>query len=118
VSKESNFELFRRFGRTVSTGDLSSLDELLAPDFVGRKGREEFRGPDGWRQHVLDIRREFSGIESGVDEVLGDDGLVAERWWIRGRTKDGEDFHGRGITMHRIVNGRLQENWEIFQPES
>ncbi len=118
MSKEMNFELVRRFAQTVKTGDLSSLDEILAPDFVAHKEHEEFRGPDGWRQHVLDIRRQLGEIETGVDEVLGDENLVAERWWIRGRTKDGEVFHGHGITMHRIVNGRLQENWEIFQPGS
>jgi hypothetical protein len=25
---------------------------------------------------------------------------------------------GHGITMHRIVNGKLQEDWAVFQPDS
>ncbi len=80
---------------------------------MARKGHEEFRGPDGW-QHVLDIRMQLGQIETGVDEVLGDESLVAERWWIRGRAEDGQVFHGRGITMHRIVNGKLQENPHLY----
>jgi hypothetical protein len=27
-------------------------------------------------------------------------------------------INGHGVTMHRIVNGRLQENWAVFQPEN
>jgi hypothetical protein len=35
---------------------------------------------------------------------------VAERWWVRA-----DGLTRRGITMHRIENGKLQEDWAVYQ---
>lgn len=116
MSNEENFALVRRFNQIFQAEDLSVLDEMLAPDFVAHNGDEEVHGPDGWRRFVIETREQAGEIETGVDELLGDGGLVAERWWIRGSAEGGEELHGHGITVHRIVNGRLQENWAVFHP--
>lgn len=118
MSNEENFALVRRFNQVFKADDdLTVLDEILAPDFVAHNGDEEVRGPDGWRRFVLDTRKEGGDIETGIDELIGDDSLVAERWWMRGTAGGSATFSGRGVTMHRIVNGRLQENWAVYQPE-
>jgi SnoaL-like domain len=118
VSNEENFELVRKFNRVFAPdGDLGVLDEILAPDFVAHNGDEDVHGPDGWRQFVLEVRKDGGDIETGADELWGDGSLVAERWWMRGSTP-GTDVYGRGVTIHRIVNGRLQENWAVYHPES
>jgi SnoaL-like domain len=114
VSNEENFGLVRRFNQVFrADDDLSVLDEILAPDFVAHNGDEEVRGPDGWRQFVLSVRDRGGEVETGIDELLGDGSLVAERWWMRTSAGGDAGFQGRGITMHRIVNGRLQENWAV-----
>lgn len=119
MSNEENFALVRRFNQVFkSSDDLTILDEILAPDFVAHNGDTEVRGPDGWRRFVLESRQTGGEIETGIDELLGDGGLVAERWWIRGSAGDGATLRGHGITVHRIANGRLQENWAIYAPES
>jgi predicted SnoaL-like aldol condensation-catalyzing enzyme len=119
VSNEENFALVRRFNQVLRTeNDLTILDELLAPDFVAHAGDVEVHGPEGWRQFVLETRSQGGEIETGTDELLGDGELVAERWWVRS-TADGKGaVRGHGITMHRIVNGKLQEDWAVFQPDS
>ncbi len=117
MSNEENFDLVRRFNQIFKAGDLSVLDEILAPDFVAHNGDEEVRGPDGWRQFVLDTRKEGGDIDTGIDELIGNGSLVAKRWWMRGSANSGAAVRGHGVTMHRIVNGRLQENWAVYQPE-
>ncbi len=119
MSTEENFALVRRFNQVFrADDDLTVLDEILAPDFVAHNGDEEVRGPDGWRKFVLDIRKEStSDIETGIDELIGNDSLVAERWWMHS-SADGVAVRGHGITMHRIVGGKLQENWAVYLPES
>ncbi|HEU4972381.1 MAG TPA: nuclear transport factor 2 family protein [Gaiellaceae bacterium] len=119
MSNEENFELVRRFNQVFKADDdLSVLDEILAADFVAHNGDEDVRGPDGWRQFVLDARNSSGGdIETGIDELLGDGNLVAERWWIRSSGVGDAAANGHGVTVHRIANGRLQENWAVFQPE-
>jgi ketosteroid isomerase-like protein len=118
VSNEENFDLVRKFNQIFKAEDLGALDALLAPDFVAHNGDQEVRGPDGWRRFVLETRGRGGEIDTGVDELIGDGDLVAERWWMRGSAEDGEDLQGHGITVHRIVNGRLQENWAVFHPGS
>jgi hypothetical protein len=104
MSHEENFELVRRFNQVFrADADLSVLDEILAPDFVAHHGDVEVRGPDGWRQFVLDTRREGGDIETGIDELIGNDSLVAERWWMRSSADGGAAAQGHGVTMHRIV---------------
>ena len=118
MPNEENFELVRRFNQVFKQDDLSVLDEILAPDFVAHNGDQDVHGPDGWRRFVLETREQGGKIDTGDDELLGDGDLVAERWWLRGTADGGGLLHGHGITMHRIANGRLQENWAIFQPDA
>jgi SnoaL-like domain len=114
VSNEQNFELVRRFNQVFKPDeDLSVLDEILAPDFVAHNGDTEVRGADRWRQFVLDTREESGDIETGIDELIGNGSLVAERWWMRGSGSAA----GHGMTVHRIENGRLRENWAVFEPK-
>src|SRR4051812_21729179 len=90
--------------------DLSVLDELVAPDFVARDGKEEVRGRDAWRQFVAAGQEQYGDVESGIDELIANGDLVAERWWIRASA-----VTRRGITMHRIADGRLQEDWVVYE---
>lgn len=113
MSDDENFELVRRFNQAWRAEDLSIFDELLAPDFVAHNGDEEVRGPDGWRQWVLETREQDGPIETGVDELIGDGSLVGERWWFRSSAGG-----GHGLTMHRIEDGRLRENWAVYRPEN
>ena len=114
MSNAENFALVRRFNQAFKLDDLSVLDEMLAPDFVAHNGDQEVHGPDGWRRFVLETREQSGEIDTGTDELLGDGSLVAERWWIRGSADEQNRLDGHGITMHRIVNGRLQENWAVY----
>ena len=84
VSIEENFELVRRFNQVSKADDvLSVLNEIVASDFVAHNGDEDVRGPEGWRQFVLDAQGNGGGVETGIDELIGQGNLVAERWWIR-----------------------------------
>ncbi len=111
MSDEENLELVRRFNQTPGAKDLSVLDELLAEDFVVHTGDgQEVRGREAWRQWILAGQEQFGEVEMGIDELLGNGSLVAERWWAR--TGAGTR---RGITMHRIEGGKIQEDWVVFQ---
>ena len=114
MSDEDNFELVRRFNQVFKADDdLTVLDEILAPEFVAHNGDEEVQGPDGWRRFVLEVREQSGEIETGIDELIGDGSLVAERWWMRAKGSAG----GHGVTVHRVENGKLRENWAVYQPD-
>ncbi|MDQ1513337.1 MAG: hypothetical protein QOC59_1179 [Microbacteriaceae bacterium] len=90
---------------------------MITPDFVAHNGENDVHGLDGWFRFVNENHEQFGPVETGVDEVLDDGGLVAERWWFKAGTGDGPHLSGHGITVHRIENGKLAENWAIFQPD-
>jgi predicted SnoaL-like aldol condensation-catalyzing enzyme len=118
MSNEENFDLIRRFNQVLAADDeLTTLDDLVAPDFVAHGGTQEVRGREGWRQFVLDTRKEWGEIETGIDELIGDGNLVAERWWMRGGGEGDAAMSAHGITIHRIVNGRIQEDWAVYDPD-
>ncbi len=75
-------------------------------------------GPDGWRQFILSGRQQGGDIETGIEMLIGNGNLVAERSWIRGSADGGAAVRGHGMTMHRIENGKLQEDWAGFYPET
>jgi hypothetical protein len=54
----------------------------------------------------------------GIDEPLEDRGVLAERWWFKVGTGEGPHVAGHGITVHRIVDGRIKENWAVFSPDA
>ena len=114
MSDEENFEVIRHFNRIAAGGDLSVLEDIVAPDFVVHGGEGwEIRGADGWREFILAAREQYGQSEAGIDELIGNGNLVAERWWIRA-----SDGTRRGITMHRIADGKLQEDWVAYHEVS
>jgi predicted ester cyclase len=116
---DEHFDLVRQFNQLFSTRDLDLLQRLVAPDFVAHNGDTDVRGPDGWRRFLEESWERFERVDTGIEELIANGGLVAERWWFRATPKDGgEGLRGHGITIHRVVDGRLQENWATFQPET
>lgn len=109
----SNEDLVRRFSRLWVTRDYDELSEIVAEDFVAHNGPDEVRGADGWRKFVEDGWKQFGAIDTGIDELIEDRGLLAERWWFKAGTGDGPHLSSHGITVHRVVDGRLQENWAV-----
>lgn len=115
---DENLDLVRQFNQLFGTRDLDLLQRLVAPDFVAHNGDRDVHGADGWRGFLEEAWEQFDRVETGIDELIADGSLVAERWWFRTTTKDGsEGPGGHGITIHRIVDGRLRENWATFHPD-
>lgn len=91
------------------------------PDFIGHAGNSTFtreRGlaeAKGWRQA-------FPDLKVTVDLILAEDDLVSVRWTARGTNTGtgnglpatGKALTGRGITIWRIVDGRITEEWSAF----
>ena len=113
----SNEDLVRRFSRVWVTRDYDELSQIVAEDFVAHNGPDEVRGADGWRKFVEDGWKQFGAIDTGIDEVIEDRGLLAERWWFKAGTGEGPHIASHGITVHRVVDGRLQENWAVVSPD-
>ena len=121
MTTEENKELVRRFSRVWQDRNFDVLDEILATDFVAhRADGSEIPGAAGWKQFVMDTYSESSEIDTAGDpaELIANGDLVAELWsWRSIDNATGKELRGRGVTMHRIAGGRLQENWAVFEEQ-
>jgi hypothetical protein len=112
----SNAELIRRWNQ--SNSDPDTVREVVAPGFVAHMSDGDVHGADGWIAFTQRVNAGVHDMEAGSDEVIESGDLIGERWWIHGTREDGSPLRWRGITMHRVADGRLQEDWVVaFQEE-
>ena len=118
MSGEENKALIRRFVEEFwNTGNMAAADELIAGDAtitlpgVGQANLETFK------MFARTLRGAFPDWHSTVEEMVGEENTIAERWTGRG-THQGE-FQGTaptgrhvivpGVVFYRIDSGKIVE---------
>ncbi len=124
---EDNKALVRRYYEEAM-GDLSGMDELLAPDFVDHHFPPEMPpGPAGVREFFTEIAGgAFSDMRIEIDFLLAEGNKVDCHFVFCARhTGDFADIAAQGnsirlpaISTFRIADGKLAEAWEIFDSGS
>ena len=113
----------RWFQEVWNEGRIETVYELLSADGVarGQRGAEAgIRGPEEFAKFVREIRRAFPDIKVTVEDVFGADDKVVLRWsGVMTHTGDGLGLPAsgravlsRGITIARIVDGKIVECWD------
>jgi serine phosphatase RsbU (regulator of sigma subunit)/predicted ester cyclase len=123
MSAEENMALARRFMEArVVKRDLDAVEEMLAPDFVNRNKLLPGQKPD--REDYLRGIAVFHAAQSGgqliiEDQVAGGDKVVTrfvvhathDRGELMGVAPTGKVLTNRAIVIHRIVEGKIAEEW-------
>jgi serine phosphatase RsbU (regulator of sigma subunit)/predicted ester cyclase len=123
MSAEENMALARRFMEArVVKRDLAAVAEMLAPDFVNRNKLLPGQKPD--REDYLRAIAAFHAAQSEgqliiEDQVAGGDKVVTrfvvhathDRGELMGVAPTGKVLTNRGIVIHRIVDGKIAEEW-------
>ena len=99
--------------RVCARGDMALAPQCYAEDFVDHVGRVEYRGLEGVRRSTELYRRLFDDLAFDVvDQVAEGDG-VASRWVLTGSNR-GRPVRLWGITISRLRDGRIVEDWSAF----
>ncbi len=121
MSVEENKALVRRFLEAHARGDLDTLEEMLAPDFVDHNlipGQQP--GREGYLRAFTEYHAAYSHtryvIEKQVaegDEVVTTFAVSAthDRGEWMGLEATGKEFEALLILIHRIVGGKIAEEW-------
>src|ERR671910_578878 len=119
--EERNMALVRRFWEAHAKGDLDTLDELLAPDFVDHsllEGQEP--GREGYMQQVAEQIAALSEVRCIIEDQLAKGEKVVTRITWRSIHDRGEYFglmprdkeiEVTSMAMHRIEGGKITEEW-------
>ena len=116
-----NKDISRRFTELFSTGGEALAEAVLSRDVVfhGTAGDGELRGVDAMKRFVAAFRSAFPDARSTVEEQVAEGDKVVTRWRARGThlgqlgpiAATGREFVMDGITIERIVDGRIAEVW-------
>ncbi len=122
MSVEENMALARRFMEARVKGDLDAMDEMMAPDYVSHAKLLPDQHPDreGEKWVAAQLAAAFSNRRFLVeDQVAGGDKVVTrfivhathDRGELMGVAPTGTELTNRAIVIHRIVEGKIAEEW-------
>lgn len=120
MTTELNKQLVRRwYEEIISTGDVSSLEQIISPDYVQLyDGVPQLSGWDGARQHVLSVRRLYAELIVTIDRQIAEGDWVASQLTMRGVhagelvgiAPTGHVIEVKGVNVDKVKDGRIIEH--------
>ena len=121
MGAETNKAIVRRVAEEPWRGNFDVIDEHMADDYVGYDPSrpDATRGREAAKEFIRTYQAAFRDARITVDQSLADGDYVITRWTGRG-VHEGELFGiaptGKeatvtGITISRIENGKIAEEW-------
>jgi predicted ester cyclase len=129
MSAEENKALVCRWFEETDKGNLDIIDELLPPDYLDHNPPipDLPRGREGVRQANILARAAFPDVVHVIEEQVAEGDKVMTRVLTRatarvltratflgeflGYAPTGKMIEVRGVSVHRIADGRLVEHW-------
>ena len=117
---EENKALVQRSWENVNQ---ERLDELYPPDVVWHMPEQELRGIEEAKQYVSTFLEAFPDVSFSVEDLIAGGDKVVSRFTARGthqgQTEEfgpptGRQFEQEGITIHRIEDGKIVEEWSQY----
>jgi len=124
---EDNKALAHRFHEEIfSQGNIALIDEICDTNWTfhdrSYPQREWPRGPEGAKQLVNLYRAAFPDLQFTYEDQIAEGDKVVSCWTARGTHKGdlmgipptGKQATITGITIMRIANGKIAEDWANF----
>ena len=119
---EENKAIVRREIEEVfsAQGDLDVADEIFAPEYVGYP--EDVRGPEGAKETAKMYRNAFPDVQLSIEDQVAEGDKVVTRWIgsgthhgeMMGIAPTGNQVRVDGMTISRIEDGKIVEEWDIY----
>jgi steroid delta-isomerase-like uncharacterized protein len=99
------------------------LEEVYDADLVWHEPDQDFRGYEEARQFVSMYRAAFPDLNVTVEDAIAEGDKVVTRYTVRGTHRGeieefgpptGRKLELEGITIHRIEDGKIVEEWERY----
>ena len=111
----------RVFTEALNNGNFGPLEKFVSTDFV-RHGNPEITGVDGIIGLLNMYRNAFPDMTITFEDQIADGDRVASRWTaigtntaqLQGIPPTGKQVTVSGISIERIKDGKIVEQWEVF----
>ena len=120
---EENKALALRSWEIVNRRDLDAVQEFYAPDLVWHEPDQDIHGSEEAKRFLATYFRAFPDLTHAVEDVIAEGEKDVTRYTLsgthRGETEEfgpptGKRIELEGITIHRIEDGRIVEEWERY----
>ena len=120
---EENKALARRSWEVVAQGSLNTLEDALAEvyaeDFILHEAGGVFVGIQGLAQFVSMMRSALPDLRITIEDDMSEGDKVVTRWIaqgthqgeLMGAAPTGNQVTATGITVHRIEEDKIVEEW-------
>ena len=130
MSAEHNKVVVRRFVEELwNNRDLDVADEIFAADCIthqissGSEPAASPRDPETLKRHVAEWLAGFPDLSFSVEQMIADTDRVVSRIVMRGThtgvwlgvAPTGKRVSLRMMTVHRIANGKIVEDWVLVE---
>ena len=113
----------RRAFEEVAMGDMTTVDEIIAPEYVRHDlaGSPDAAGPEGVKRLITGLRTAFPDLQTTIDDIFSDGEKVVVRFTARGTQSGpfqgmaptGREATWTGINIYRVSGGRIRETWQL-----
>jgi steroid delta-isomerase-like uncharacterized protein len=119
---EANKAIMRHYVEDlVNQHDLSELDRWFVPDYIDHVMGRDILGPEGYRQSVQPLWQGFPDVRYEIQQMVAEGDRVATLFKATGTHQGaffgvpptGKPIEIYGITIERIVDGKLYEGWSV-----
>ena len=120
---EENETVVRRAFDEVAMGNMTTVDEIIAPEFVRHDlaGGPETHGPDGVKRLIAGLRTGFPDLRTTIEDIFSDGDRVVVRFTARGThsgpfmgiAPTGREATWSGVNIYRVSGGRIRETWQL-----
>ena len=120
---EENRALALRAAEIVNQRNPDLIEELYPPDFVWHGPDQDIRGYEQAKQLSSTFFAAFPDAHITDEDVIAEGEKVVRRYTTRGTHQGETEMFGpptgrqieqKGITIHRFEEGKIVEEWEIF----
>ena len=121
MTLESNKALVRRvLEEAWHAKNIDAVDELFAANFVNHDPDAPDAGHrDGYKQWATGLLSAFPDLRVTIEALIAEGDHVAKRWTARGTNTGaipglgttGRQVTFTGVTIYRIVDGKVAECW-------
>jgi steroid delta-isomerase-like uncharacterized protein len=117
---EENKRIMRRALDIWNSGDLSALDDIIAPGIVMHlRGRADVTGLEAYRSYNVTLREAIPDQQWVLEDLLAEGDKAVLVWTLRGTHQGqlsgvaptGRQVAVTGISVYRIADGKLAEIW-------
>jgi steroid delta-isomerase-like uncharacterized protein len=120
---EENKALARRSWEIISQRNPDALEEVYTADSVLHEPDQDLQGVEEAKQYLSMYLSAFPDMSVTVEDVIAEGDKAVTRWTLRGAHQGeveefgpptGKQVELEGITIHRIEDGKIVEEWERY----